>query len=149
KPLELRTDAPSLAGPGGSFKIVTSWGASGDLEAFGIDDAKGGQSARVSGKGRASIDLLAGGGPTLDSLMRHAHLQPLRETGARPVEAPSPSAAPVPPAPVHPTPNWREDPVGFARPHLPWVGGGAAIGFLLAAIFGMMRRRPRIFEDED
>jgi hypothetical protein len=150
--IELRPDAPTVAGPAGSFKVVTTWSPSGELESFGVDDAKGGQSARVSGKGRASIDMLAGGGPTIESLVGRSHLAPLQDSGSR--ATPQPSAAqPATPAssapPAGASRSWRDDPVAFAKPHLAWVGGGALLGFLLAAVFGVMRRRPRSFDHDD
>ncbi len=141
KAMELAPDHPAANGPTQSFRITTTW-SSGELETFGVDDGKGeGKSKeRVAAKGRASIDLIAGNSPTIESLRARSGIA----APSGPVAAPPPPATTPSPAPVEPPKvSWRDDPLTFARPHFPWIGGGAAGGFVLAWIFGAFRRRPR------
>jgi hypothetical protein len=140
KAIELTPDHPAANGPTHAFRITTTW-ASGELETFSVDDGKteGKNKERVPAKGRASIDFIAGNGPTIESIRARSGIA----APSGPVAAPPPPAAPAPP-PAPPEPpkiSWREDPVGFARPHFAFIGGGAAAGFVLAWILGAFRRR--------
>jgi hypothetical protein len=138
KAIELTPDQPAANGPARAFRVTTTWSGA-ELETFGVDDGKGEGKGRVPAKGRASIDFIAGNGPTIESLRARSGIA---SPSGPPTAAPSPAAPP--PTPVPPEPpktSWRDDPVGFARPHFPWLGGGAAGGFLLAWIFGAFRRR--------
>jgi hypothetical protein len=152
KPIELRPDSPTFAGPAQVFKLVTTWGSSGDLESFGIDDAKGGQSARVAAKGRSSIDLLAGGGPTIASL--RGRVTSLSESGAPAASAGSAQPATSPPAssapPSEPAGPIRSpaDAIAAARPHSRWMLGGVAAGFIVAMLLGAFRRRRPTYMDD-
>ena len=142
KAIDLSPEQASVKGPAGAFQLVTTW-AGGALETFGFDDAKGGHGPRVAGKGRTSIDLVAGGGPTIESVLGRTGIAPPPDATPAAVAPPAASAAPSP-APAPAAPSWRDDPVGFARPHLAWLGGGAVVGFLLAWLLGSFRRRPPV-----
>ena len=141
KAIELTPEHPAACGPAQSFRIATSWNA-GELDTFGVDDGKGDVKARVAAKGRSSIDLIAGNGPTIESLRARSGIA---SPSGPPPPAPVTSTPPPTPPPVTaPAVSWRDDPEGFARPHLPWIGGGAAAGFLLAWILGAFRRRASV-----
>jgi hypothetical protein len=156
KPIELTPAAPTADGPGGSIRLLTSWTPGGELEWFGVDDGKGGKSPRVPAAGRASMNLVAGSGPTAESLLAHtgaaaaaslaaAIPQPSGATPDAGATAPASSAAAAPAAPA-PT-----DPIAIWRPRAPWIGAGAAAGLLLGFLIGRAgggRRRNR-YDDDD
>jgi hypothetical protein len=143
KPIELDAKKPSFDGPEGAFKLVASFSDGGDLRSVRLEkgDAK---TAEISMKGRASIDLVAGSGPTPASVFSRA-----RKSAAEPSAEPSDAGAPAAPSasatePAAPADvSFKENPVAYTRPHLFWALGGAVFGFVLAALFGMMRRKTR------
>jgi hypothetical protein len=137
RPVELSAKSTTLEGPAKVFRLVTEWSSSGELASFVVEDPKGTRSAPVSGSGLHSIDLIAGAGPIARSLLA-------RVKSAEAAAAEGGDAGATPPAPSAPaaaSPMFREHPVAYVKPHLYWVLGGAGAGFLLAAIFGVMRRR--------
>src|SRR5262249_18582618 len=144
KPVELRPDAPTFAGPTQTFKLVTNWGTGGALESFGLDDAKGGQSARVAAKGRSSVDLLAGDGPTIESLRgRVASVEAPAAPAAAPAQPGSSSAPAPPPSTTEPAQGPIRAPadlISAARPHSRWMLGGFAAGVIIAMLLGAFRR---------
>jgi hypothetical protein len=138
KPLQLDPKSPKVEGPGGNFKLVTSWNGE-ELGSFHVE-YKGERSPDVTGSGRKSIDFVAGGGPTVASVLSRTRVESggvPKDTAAAATPAPAGSATPE----AGPTPTWRTDPVGWARPHLLWLAGGAGFGLFLAIVIGLMRRR--------
>ena len=158
KPLELSPATPSADGPAGSMKLQTTWSSAGDLETFGIDDAKGNKSARIPAKGRTTMNLIAGGGPSADAVLARVGTSAAAEVGAllpgaspaNALDAGSPGApgsTTTPPAPG--TPPVATDPMAVWRPRLPWIAGGAAVGFLLGFLIGRPSRRRVVREGDD
>ncbi|MEJ7732757.1 MAG: hypothetical protein WKG00_26590 [Polyangiaceae bacterium] len=153
KPIELTPAAPTADGPAASMKLQTTWSSAGDLETFGIDDAKGNKSARIPAKGRSTMNLIAGGGPSADAVLSRVGASAAAEIGSL---LPGASVAGTPdagapgatvPAPGTP-PAVTDAMMTVWRPRLPWIAGGAAVGFLLGFLIGRPgRRRAREYDD--
>jgi hypothetical protein len=156
KPIELTPATPTADGPAGSMKLQTTWSSAGDLETFGVDDAKGNKSARIPAKGRSTMNLIAGGGPSADAVLARVGTSAAAEIGAllpgaSPAAAASGAADAGAPGATTPAPGTAPaatDAMAVWRPRLPWIAGGAAGGFLIGFLIGRPgRRRAREYDD--
>ncbi|HEY5960401.1 MAG TPA: hypothetical protein VIV60_27795, partial [Polyangiaceae bacterium] len=151
QPIDLTPNASVLTGPYDSFKILSTWNSSGEISTFQLQDAKGGKSAAIDANGRKSINLLAGNGPTLHSILARigvSSIQDLHQRLAKAASAPkAPLIAAPPPAAVERQArvtnleDWRD-------PRRLWFELAAAcigllIGLPFGILFGRARRRPR------
>jgi hypothetical protein len=138
KPIELDPKKTSFDGPDGAFKLVTTWTDSGELRSFRLERGER-KSAEISTKGRSSIDLVSGTGPTINRIATLARVSSGTGDAEKADGGVAPAAAETPAVEV----SFKENPVAYVKPHLAWMLGGAAGGFLLAMVLGMFRRRTR------
>jgi hypothetical protein len=142
QPLSLDPKSAKLDGPDGSFTLVSTW-KDDALDSIRVEH-RNEKSADIPVSGRKNVDLVAGGGPSANSIRSRTTLE------AASVVTPAPAGSALPaadaaPAPG-PAPTWRDNPVAWAKPHLLWVLGGFVVGVLLAVLLNLGRRRKQSWE---